>query len=182
MARFHLKAFRWVVLAGVVGFAGPSLAAGGPDAGALPWIEKTIPLRPNITFVKASFLTGEIVGLKVVERIDPGTGLIVGSPMLEATLTVWNDSQDHAAHLLGGKIEYIAAGGTPIPTANTSFVFTMAPPDRLDPGKTVSHPIEIAFPPAGLRPDALREVRLQLVYLPIPYQTDTVNVPVYLGS
>jgi hypothetical protein len=182
MARFCRQAVRWVVFAGLVGFAGPSLAAGGPDAGALPWIEKTIPLRPGITFVKASFLTGEIVGLKIVERIQPGTGLIVGSPMLEATLTVWNDSPDHAARLLGGKIEYIAAGGTPIPTANTSFVFTMASPDRLDPGQTVSQPIEIGFPPAGLHPDALREVRLQLIYLPIPYQTDTVNVPVYLGG
>jgi hypothetical protein len=102
--------------------------------------------------------------------------------MLEATLTVSNDSRDRAARLLGGKIEYIDATGKMIPTADTSFVFTMATPDRLDPGQTVSQPIAIAFPPAALKPNALREVSLKLTYLPIPYQTDTVNVPVYLGG
>jgi hypothetical protein len=151
-------------------------------AASLPLGERVIPVKPSITFVRASFLTGEIVGLRVVEHIQPETGTVVGSPMLEATLTVSNDSRDHAARLLGGKIEYIDGTGKLIPMADTSFTFAMTTSDRLDPGQAVSQPIEIAFPPSALEPHGLREVSLELTYLPIPYQTDTVNVPVYLGG
>ena len=102
--------------------------------------------------------------------------------MLEATLTMSNDSRDHAARLLGGKIEYIDETGKPIAMTGTSFMFMKVAANRLDPGQTVSQPIEIAFPPTALKPDTLREVSLELTYLPIPYQTDTVSVPVYLGG
>jgi hypothetical protein len=178
----QLRGVRWGVFAVLVGLTSVCLGASGAYAASLPLAEKVIPLKPSITFVKASFLTGEIEGLRVVERIEPGTGKVVGAPMLEATLTLSNDSRDHAARLLGGKIEYIDGTGKKIPMAGTSFVFTGTTPDRLDPGQTVSQPIEIAFPPTALKPDALREVRLELTYLPISYQTDTVSVPVYLGG
>ena len=178
----QLKGARWGVFAVLVGLTNTCLGVSGAYAASLPLAEKVIPLKPSVTFVKASFLTGEIEGLRVVERIEPETGKVVGAPMLEATLTVSNDSRDHAARLLGGKIEYIDGTGRPIPTADTSFVFTMTTPDRLDPGQAVSQPIEIAFPPLGLKPHGLREVSLQLTYLPVPYETDTVHVPVYLGG
>jgi hypothetical protein len=182
MMRLCLRGVRWGTFAVLVASAGVTLAAGNSDAASLLLGEKVIPLKPSVTFVRASFLTGEIVGLRVVEKIQPETGTVVGSPMLEATLTVSNDSRDHAARLLGGKIEYIDATGKLIPMAGTSFVFTVKTPDRLDPGQSVSQPIAIAFPLVALKPDALREVSLELTYLPIPYQTDTVNVPVYLGG
>jgi len=178
----QLRGVRWGVFAILVGLTNACLGASGAYAASLPLAEKVIPLKPSITFVKASFLTGEIQGLRVVERIQPGTGKIVGAPMLEATLTMSNDSRDHAARLLGGKIEYIDETGKPIAMTGTSFIFTKAAANRLDPGQTVSQPIEIAFPPLGLKPHGLREVSLQLTYLPVPYETDTVHVPVYLGG
>lgn len=73
--------------------------------------------------MKASFLTGEIEGLGVVERIEPGRGKVVGAPMLEARLTMSNDSRDHAARLLGGKIENVDETGKSIAMTGTSFIF-----------------------------------------------------------
>lgn len=179
---FSVRRNSWKAFATLAVFAGVSLGADRALAGAPAWTERVIPLRPGITFVKASFLTGEIDGLRIVERVQPGTGKIIGEPRLEATLTVSNDSRDHAARLLGGKIEYIDGAGRSIPITGNSFVFTTVARDRLDPGKKVSQSIEIAAPPSALRPDGLREISLELIYLPIPYQTDTVNVPVYLGG
>lgn len=177
-----LRGVRWGVFAVLMGCAGAFMGSGCAYAGTLPRTEKIIPLKPRIMFVKASFLTGEIEGLRVVEQIQPGTGEVVGVPLLEATLTVSNDSRDRAAHLLGGKIEYIDGTGKMIPMTGTTFTFRTTAPDRLDPGEKVSQPIQIAFPPTALRPDGLREVSLQLTYLPMPYETDTVNVPVYVGG
>src|SRR5512137_1153074 len=131
----ELRGVRWGVFAVLMGIAGVLAGSGCAYAGTLPWTEKVIPLKPSITFVKASFLTGEIEGLRVVEQIQPGTGKVVGGPMLEATLTVSNDSRDHAARLLGGKIEYIDGTGKMIPMTGTTFTFRTTVPDRLDPGE-----------------------------------------------
>ena len=137
---------------------------------------------PQVTFVKASFLTGELLGLRVTEGVDHTTGKPVTPPVLRATLTVTNDSQHQSARLLGGKITYLDPAGQPIAIAHTSFAFIGIPTDRLDPGKQTSQAIEVPFPPAALKPNGLREVSLQLTYLPGPYQVDTVNVPVSLGG
>ena len=151
-------------------------------ASSLTIEEKTIPLKPSVTFVKASFLTGEIQDMKVTEQMEHGTGKIAGTPVFRARLTVTNDSTDQAARLLGGKIEYIDPEGRAIVLPHTSFRFIRAPTDRLDPGMHASQVIEVPFPITALKADGLREVSLELIYLPIPYRKDTVNIPVSLGG
>ena len=159
-----------------------SHAAGQQVASPVPVEEKTIPLRPSVTFVKASFLSGELQDLRVTERVEHGTGKVVGDLLLRARLTVTNDSEDHAAHLLGGRIEYIDSTGKQILVAHTTFPFIGRVANRLDPGMHTSQSIEVLFPPGALKPDALREVSLELTYLPIPYREDRVNIPVSLGG
>ncbi len=155
----------------------------GRGVAASPQVdEKTIPLKPSITFVKASFLTGELRDLRVVERVEHGTGKVVAAPVLRATLTVTNDSENQSAHLLGGKIEYIDGVGRMISFAHTSFPFIGVPTNRLDPGMHTSQVLEVAFPTSALKPNGLREVSLELIYLPMSYREDTVNIPVYLGG
>jgi hypothetical protein len=144
--------------------------------------EKTIPLKPTVTFVKASFLTGELQDMRVTERTERGTGRVSGTPVFRATLTVTNDSTDQAARLLGGKIEYIDPTGQLIVLPHTSFRFIGVPTDRLDPGMHTSQVIEVPFPVSAFKANGLREVSLELIYLPIPYREDTVNIPVYLGG
>ncbi len=182
MVRPHPRRTGLGGLAVFAGLAGLLLATGRAAADSPAWAEKAFPLRPGVVFVKASFLTGELDGLKVVERVDQGTGKVVRGPVLEATLTVSNGSRDQAARLLGGKIEYIDGAGRLIPMTGNSFVFASDTPHRLDPGRSVSQPIRLAFPPSALQPHGLREVSVELTYLPIPYKTDTVYVPVYIGG
>jgi hypothetical protein len=45
-----------------------------------------------------------------------------------------------------------------------------------------SQVIEVPFPVSAFKANGLREVSLELIYLPIPYREDTVNIPVYLGG
>lgn len=144
--------------------------------------EKTIALKPGVSFVKASFLTGELQDLRVAERVARGSGKLVGPPVFRAKLTVINDSTDQAARLIGGKIEYIGPEGKAIDLPHSSFSFIAAPTNRLDPGMRTSQVIEVPFPASALKPNGLREVSLELIYLPIPYHEDTVNIPVSLGS
>jgi hypothetical protein len=178
----HFQRIRWEIVAALLALASISAEAGGAYAARLPVEEKVIPLTPSITFVKASFLTGALEGLRAVERIGAEGGTVIGSPTLQATLTVSNDSRDHAARLLGGTIEYLDPTGKPIAITGAHFTFTTAATDRLEPGQTVSEAIVIPFPMTALQPHALREVSLELTYLPIPYATDTVHIPVYLGG
>jgi hypothetical protein len=182
MGHPHFQRIRWEVVAALLALASLFAEADGAYAASLPVGERVTPLTPRITFVKASFLTGALEGLRVVERIGTEGGTVIGSPTLQATLTVSNDSRDHAARLLGGTIEYLDEMGKPFAITGAHFIFTTAATDRLDPGQTVSETIAIPFPKAALQPHALREVSLELTYLPIPYATDTVHIPVYLGG
>ena len=182
MTRRDLWRIWWGAVIFLLAIAALGQAAGQRAASSAPIDEKTIPLKPSVTFVKASFLTGELQDLRVTERVEHGTGKVVGTPMLRARLTLTNDSEDQAARLLGGKIEYIDAEGKRIPIAHTTFPFIGVPTDRLDPGMHTSQVMEVPFPPAALKPNAIREVRLELTYLPIPYREDTVTIPVSVGS
>jgi hypothetical protein len=159
-----------------------SLLEGQSAAASSQLDEKTILLKPSVTFVKSSFLTGELRDLRVVERVEHGTGKAVSTPLLRATLTVTNDSESQAARLLGGKIDYIDSKGMQIQIAHTAFPFIGVPSDRLDPGMHTSQVIDVPFPSAALNPNAIREVSLELIYLPITYREDTVKIPVYLGG
>ena len=171
---------RAILLALILAAAG--LASRDGSAASIKIDTKTIPLKPQVTFVKASFLTGELQGLRVTERIEHTTGKLAEPPVLRATLTVTNDSEHQAARLLGGKIEYLDPAGKQIPVAHTSFTFIGMPTNRLDPGKHTSQVIEVPFPSAALKADGLREVSLQLTYLPGPYQVNSENIPVSPGG
>ncbi|MGD0264195.1 MAG: hypothetical protein ABSD47_04450 [Candidatus Methylomirabilota bacterium] len=182
MTRQNLWRVWWGAVLFLLAVMALGQAAGRSAASSTPIDEKTIALKPSVTFVKASFLTGELQALRVAERVEHRTGKTMGAPVFRATLTVTNDSENQAARLLGGKIEYIDPEGKLIPIAHTTFPFIGVPTDRLDPGMHTSQVIEVPFPAAALKPNAIREVRLELTYLPIPYREDTVSIPVYLGS
>ena len=157
--------------------ARPNTASSAP-----PTEVKKIALMPKVIRVKAGFLTGELQDLRIKERVEHGSGKVVGTPMLRTKLTVTNDSTNETARLLGGKIEYIDPQGKQFPITHTGFTFIGVPTNRLDPGMHTSQVIEVPFPPAALKPHGLQDMSLQLTYLPIPYQVDTASVPVSLGS
>jgi len=182
MIRDSERLVRWVGGLLVLVLWAWSLYGGQSLAAPLQLDQKTIPLKPSVTFVRTSFLTGELRDMRVMERVEHGTGKVVGGPVLRAKLTVTNDSENHAARLVGGNIEYLDSEGRQIPIAHTAFPFIGVPSDRLDPGMHTSQVIEVPFPASALKPNALMEVSLELIYLPMSYREDTVNIPVYLGG
>lgn len=147
--------------------------------------EKTFTVTPSTAPVKASFLTGELQDMKVSERVERGTGKVVDLPKLRATLKLKNTSENQAARPISGKIEYTDTGGSLIPLAEgrgeTSFQFPHYQ-DRLDPGMEASLNIEVPFPAAALKEKKLRDIRLELVYIPTPYKEETVNIQVSVGK
>lgn len=181
MDRQNRRAVWWGAVILLLGAAAWGQAAGRSGAAASPVEAKTIPLKPNVTFVKASFLTGELQDMRVREQVERGTGKLVGAPVFRATLKVTNDSRDQAARLIGGKIEYIDPAGNVIDLPHTTFTFIGIPTDRLDPGMHTSQVIEVPFPVSALR-NGIREVSLELTYLAVAYRQDTVNIPIYMGS
>lgn len=179
----------WKVLAGVatlaLGLAGCTQQA---EQGAVRLIQdKTLALTPAAVSLKASFLTGQLLDLKVTQRVEQDTGKVVDQPKLRATLKLRNDSQDQAARLVAGRVVYLDAEKKPIPMAegrsDTTFKFPSYQTDRLDPGTEMSQEIDVPFPATAVTtPKSLRDLRLELIYLPTPYRKEAIDIPVSLGG
>lgn len=182
-----LRGKRWKVW-GIAALAlGMGLAGCGQQAAqsTAPEIQhKTFALTPATVSVKASFLTGQLEDLKVTERVEQGTGKVVDPPKLRARLRLKNASADQAARLVSGRIEYTDPEGKPIPLAegrgDTNFKFHSYSNDRLDPGMETSQDIDVPFPAVALKEKKLRDIRLELAYIPTPYREESVHIPVSL--
>ncbi|OGB95904.1 MAG: hypothetical protein A3G35_00795 [candidate division NC10 bacterium RIFCSPLOWO2_12_FULL_66_18] len=135
--------------------------------------------------VKASFLTGELRDMTVQERVEQGTGKVVDPPKLRATLKLKNTSENQAVRPVSGTIEYVDAEGKPIRLAenrgDVTFKFSSYQ-ERLDPGMEVTQNIEVPFPAAALKEQKLRDIRLELAYIPTPYKEEVVSIPVSVGK
>jgi hypothetical protein len=163
-----------------------SLAGISGATTSVPIDERVIPLNPGTSFVRVAFLTGEFDDLRVTEHVERTTGRLVGFPLLRATLTLKNGSLHHAAHLLGGKIDYLNAEGNPIvippDEGGMTLPFLGRAAERLDPGREVSLSIAVPYPVTALTPNRVREVRLDLTYTSTLYRQDTAKFPVVVGE
>ncbi|MBI4608250.1 MAG: hypothetical protein HY726_04500 [Candidatus Rokubacteria bacterium] len=172
---------RWGAVALALGLTGCA-----QQQATSPSIEaKTFALKPATASVKVSFLTGELKDLKVIERVEQGTGRVVDPPKLRATLTLKNPTSDQAARLISARIRYADVDGKPIPLADgrgdTSFKF-YGYQERLDPGMEASQDIEVPFPAAALEEKKLGDIRLELSYIPTPYREETISIRVSLAE
>lgn len=170
----------------VVALALTLAACAQQERTAAPSVEtKTFALTPATASVKVSFLTGELKDLRVVEGVEQGTGTVVEPPKLRATLKLKNSAPDQTVRLLSARIEYGDMEGQPIPLAegrrDTGFKF-YGYQDRLDPGMETSQDIDVPFPAAALKDKTLRDIRLEVSYIPTPYREDTATVRVSLAE
>src|SRR5438552_17323743 len=77
--------------------------------------DKTYPVTPGALTVKGSLLRGALTEMKVVERVEDGTGRIDTPARLTGKLVLTNVSKDQSLRLRGGKLLYIDMQGKPIP-------------------------------------------------------------------
>jgi len=148
--------------------------------------DKTYTVTPASMSVKAGIITGEVTEMKVTERVEKGSGRVVSPAKLTGTLKLKNSSKDQAVRLVGGKILYIDAQGQPIKLeerrTEPTIKFATYGAERLDPGQDATQSMDVDFPADALKAKKLKEIRLELAYIPSPYKEETVNFTVVIGG
>jgi len=158
-----------------------------PAAVAAPIEDKTYAVTPAAVTVKAGIVTGEVTDMKVAERVEKGSDRIVTAAKLTGMLKLKNTSANQTVRLLEGRLRYIDAKGQPIKLEDArtepTFKFaTYGSSERLDPGQEAIQALDLEFPAEALKPNSLKEIRLEFAYIPSPYREEMVHFPVSIGA
>ncbi len=179
---------RVVLMTVTAGVAAAMLGCGQtPSTPAAVIEDKVYTVTPPELAVKAGVMTGEVSDMKITERVDKGTGSIVSPAKLTGKLKLQNSSTDQTIRLIGGKIQFIDADGKPIMVEEKKFEPTIkfqtyGAAERLDPGQDATQNLDLDFPAVALKAKKLKEIRLELTYIPSPYKAETVNFAVSIGG
>jgi len=157
-------------------------------ASAAPINDRVYTVTPASVKVAAGILTGEITEMKVMERVEEGSGRIASAAKLSGKLVLKNVSADQTVRLLGAKLLYIDAQGQPMklednrtePTLKVASSYGQS--ERLDPGQDATQAVDAEFPAEALKAKKLKEIRLELAYVPSPYKEQTLNFTVSIGG
>lgn len=148
--------------------------------------EKVYPVTPPSMPVKSGMITGEVIDLKVTERVEKGSDRVISAARLTGTLRLQNTSAQRTVRLVEGKLRFIDAQGQAIrpgPARTDPVVkFTRYGDEWLDPDQGASYALDVEFPVEALRPNRLKEIRLELAYIPLPFREETVNFVVSIGT
>ncbi len=148
--------------------------------------DKTYTVTPASVTVKAGIVTGEVTEMKVTERVEKGSNRVVAPAKLTGTLKLKNTSANQTVRLVAGKILYIDAQGQPIKLEEArtepALKFATYGSERLDPGQDATQSLDVEFPAEALKAKKLKEIRLELAYIPSPYREETVNFTVSISS
>ena len=180
--------WKWVGVLMVTMVAGMTLGCSQQPSGPAVVIEDRVyTVTPASVTVKAGIVTGEVTEMKVTERVEKGSGTVVAPAKLTGTLKLKNGSKDQAVRLVGGKIQYIDVQGQPIKleatrTEPTIKFTTYGAAERLDPGQDATQKLDVDFPAEALKAKKLKEIRLDLVYIPSPYKEEAVSFTVSIGG
>lgn len=187
---FTTRQLLGVACAVVVAFAALALGCTQKSAStaAAAINDKVYAVTPEAVKVTAGILTGEISGMKVTERVEDGTGRIAEPARLTGKLALKNVSADQTVRLIGGAILYIDARGRPIELEDnrTAPVIKLpssySAPERLDPGQEATQSVDFEFPAAALKAKKLKDIRLELSYIPSPFREEKLNFGVSIGA
>lgn len=148
--------------------------------------DKVYPVTPSSITVKTGMITGEVIELKVTERVEKGSERVVSPARLTGRLRLQNTSLNRTVRLVEGKLLFIDANGQRIKPdaahADPLVTFTAYGTERLDPGQDTSQNLDVEFPVEALQTNRLREIRLELAYTSSPFREETVNFMVSIGA
>ena len=150
--------------------------------------DKTYGVTPGALTVKGGLLSGALTEMKVVERVEDGSGRIEQPARLTGKLVLTNVSKDQSLRLLGGKLLYIDMQVKPIPLEDKRTEPTLkvsnsyGSQERLDPGQDATQSVEAEFPVEALKLKRLKEIRLELLYIPSAYRQETMNFGVSIAA
>jgi hypothetical protein len=148
--------------------------------------DKVYTVTPATMTVKAGIVQAEITEMKVMERVEKGSGRIDVPAKLSAKLKLKNSSSDQTVRLIGGKMVYIDTQGNPIKVEDArtepAIRFTSMSSSQLDPGQDATQTLDVDFPAEALKAKKLKEIRLNLIYAPTAYRQETATVAVSIGG
>jgi hypothetical protein len=148
--------------------------------------DKVYPVTPASMTVKTGMITGEVIELKVTERVEKGSARVISPARLTGTLRLENTSANRTVRLVEGKLLFIDAQGQRIkleaPRIEPTIRFTTYGNERLDPGEGAAQALDVEFPVAALQAHRLKEIRLELAYVSSPFREETVNFVVSIGA
>ena len=148
--------------------------------------DKVYTVTPATMTVKAGIVQAEITEMKVMERVEKGSGRIDVPAKLSAKLKLKNSSSDQTVRLIGGKMVYIDTQGNPIKIdearTEPAIRFTSMSSSQLDPGQDATQTLDVDFPAEALKSKKLKEIRLNLIYAPTAYRQETATVAVSIGG
>ena len=180
--------WRWGLGAALVAVVGWMVLGPAPQPAATAAVidDKTYTVTPAAMKVKAGIVTGEITEMKDTERVEQGSGRVVSAAKLTARLVLKNSSANQTVRLVAGTIQYIDVQGRPIKLEDArtepTLKFSTYGSDRLDPGQEASQSLDVDFPAEALKAKKLKEIRLELAYIPSPYHEETINFIVSVGG
>ncbi len=150
--------------------------------------DKIYAVAPDQIRIKTGVLLGEVTEMSVVERVEQGTGRVDSAAKLRGKLKLTNGSTDQSVRLLSGRILFIDAQGQIIKLEDSrtdskiSFQGSYNSPDRLDPGNETTQDIDVNFPADALKAKKLKEVRVEIEYLPASYRKETASFNVSVNN
>ena len=180
--------WRWGLGAALVAVVAWMVLGPAPQPAATAALieDKTYTVTPAAMQVKAGIVTGQVTEMKVTERVEQGSGRVVSAAKLTANVVLKNSSADQTVRLVAGTIKYIDVQGQPIKLEETrtepTLKFATYGSDRLDPGQEATQSLDVDFPAEALKAKKLKEIRLELAYIPSPYHQETVNFIVSIGG
>ena len=178
--------WRWVGVMMIAMVAAMSLGCSQSSGTAVTYEDKTYTVTPASVQVQAGIVTGEVTEMKVMERVEKGSGTVVAPAKLTGTLKLKNNSKDQAVRLITGKLLYIDMQGQPIKVGEgrTEPLLKLATygAETLDPGQEATNSVDVDFPADALKAKKLKEIRLELAYIPTSYKTETINFTVAIGG
>ena len=179
-----MRKFAGVALVGAA-LAMMTLGCSQPSGPAVVIEDKVYTVTPAGITVQAGIVTGTVTEMKVVERVEKGSDRVVSPAKLSGTLVLKNSSTNQTVRLVGGKILYLDTQGQPItlePTRTEPAIkFASYGADQLNPGQEATQTLDVDFPAEALKAKKLKEIRLELVYIPSPYKEESVKFIVSIG-
>jgi hypothetical protein len=181
--RTRAAIFSAVVLTPMMMVAG----CGQQQAADAPQIEeKQFALKPVQAPIEVDLLRGTLGGMIVTQRAEKETGRLVYGPTFRADLKLTNSSEDQAVRLIAGEVRYLDAEGRPIAVredrGDTGFTLSSYQTERLDPGMQTTRSIDLPFPVGAVQNGTLRDIRLELEYVVLPYRKETTKVHAALSE
>jgi uncharacterized membrane protein YeaQ/YmgE (transglycosylase-associated protein family) len=155
-----------------------------PAATAAVVEDKAYAVTPASVKVKAGIVAGEVVDMKVMERVEKGSDRVVAQAKLTGILRLKNTSTNQTVRLVAGKILYVDAQGQPIKLedARSEPTVKFSSSSNLDPGQETTESMDVEFPAEALKTARLKEIRVDLAYITSPYREETLRIPVSIGG